>query len=256
VAYYNVESHWSKVAGAIRNRTSGGFTAGDDDPYHRYKRQKFTGRVLSRMDVGGKRVLELGCGPGGNLLDLADRHPEQLIGVDISESMLALARENLAGLEVTLQKTDGQELPLPDRDVDLAYTVTVLQHNVDPAQLDRVIAELCRVTRDRIVLAEDIGNVTDPPAGATYVARPVEAYSTAFRTHGFRLVSVAPLGLRCSRFVRRAVGRLFIRGHSEGEPIGTVARILLKASTPITAVLDRVVPDNADLTVMEFARCR
>ena len=256
MAYYNVESHWSKVAGEICNRTSGGLIAGDDDPYHRYKRQKFIRRVLSEMDVGGKRVLELGCGPGGNLLELAYRHPQHLIGVDIAESMLALARKNLVGLEVTLRKTDGRELPLLDQDVDLAFTVTVLQHNVDPDQLNRVLDELCRVTRERIVLAEDIGNVTDPPTGATYVARPLEAYSTAFEAHGFRLVSVAPLGLRCSRFVRRIVGWLFIRDHSEGEPIGKVARTLLQASMPITAVLDCLVPDNGDLMVMEFARCR
>jgi SAM-dependent methyltransferase len=253
-AYYNVESHWSKVAGEISNRTSGGFIAGDDDPFHRYKREKFEHRVLSRLDVAGKQVLELGCGPGGNLLALVQRRPKQLVGVDISESMLTLARDNLAGHEVTLKKTDGRQIPLPDHSVDLAYTVTVLQHNVDPTQLDAVVSELCRVARDRIVLAEDIGNVTDPPPGATYVTRPVESYRAAFAEQGFKLVSVTPLGLRCSRFVRRVVGKVLLRGHSEGEPITGVAAFLLKASLPITIAMDRVISDRGDLTVLELTR--
>jgi ubiquinone/menaquinone biosynthesis C-methylase UbiE len=142
------------------------FVAGDDG-----LGAGFLSMQLSRLDVAGQQLLELGCGPGGNLLALVQRRPKQLVGVDISESMLTLARDNLAGHEVTLKKTDGRQIPLPNHSVDLAYTVTVLQHNVDPTQLDAVVSELWRVARDRIVVAEDIGNVTDPPPEATYVTR-------------------------------------------------------------------------------------
>jgi SAM-dependent methyltransferase len=250
--HYDVESYWSQIAGEIRNRTSGEFVAGDDDPFHRYKRDKFVRRFLPRIDVTGKRVLEVGPGPGGNLKALADHKPRQLIGIDISESMLTLATENLRGSEVELKKTDGHHLPLPDASVDIAYTVTVLQHNVDEAQLGNMVAELCRVTTDQVILFEDIGSTTTPSAGATYAARPVESYRRVFAERGFCLVACEHLGLRCSRFTRKIIGKLFLRRHHEGEPIGRLATFLLNASLPVAGWLDRGVPDNGDLTMMMF----
>jgi len=62
---YHVESYWSRVADEIRKRGPGNYVAGDDDPYYRYKRSKFLQRFLSALDVAGRTVLELGCGPGG-----------------------------------------------------------------------------------------------------------------------------------------------------------------------------------------------
>ncbi len=59
--------------------------AGDDNPYLRMKRKKFLGRFLDAKDFRSKIVLEVGCGPGGNLLRIAQRSsPKKLIGVDIS----------------------------------------------------------------------------------------------------------------------------------------------------------------------------
>ena len=109
---YDIESYWSGVAVEIRRRGTGNCVAGDDDPYYRYKRNKFLRRFLAALDVTGQRVLELGCGPGGNLLELARRAPASLVGIDISASMLALAGQNLEGCSVELKKTDGQRLPL------------------------------------------------------------------------------------------------------------------------------------------------
>jgi S-adenosylmethionine-diacylgycerolhomoserine-N-methlytransferase len=52
-----------------------------------------------------KRILEIGCGTGRNLAKLARRYPDaQLTGVDLSDSMLAIARRKTAvfGSRVTL----------------------------------------------------------------------------------------------------------------------------------------------------------
>ena len=162
-------------------------TVTDDDPYYRYKRDKLLRRFLATLDVAGQRVLELGCGPGGNLLEGARRAPASLVGIDISASMLALARKNLEGCAVELKKTDGRRLPLEDQTIDLALTVTVLQHNVDPAGLRRVIAELCRVSAGRIVIMEDTGDMISAPKGSSWIMRPVGVYEAEFERHGFHL---------------------------------------------------------------------
>jgi 2-polyprenyl-3-methyl-5-hydroxy-6-metoxy-1,4-benzoquinol methylase len=43
-------------------------------------------------DVAGRRVLDLGCGAGQLARHLAERGAAEVIGVDLSEKMLALAR--------------------------------------------------------------------------------------------------------------------------------------------------------------------
>ena len=98
-----------------------------------------------------------------------------------------LGRKNLEGCAVELKKTDGRRLPLEDQTIDLALTVTVLQHNVDPAGLRRVIAELCRVSAGRIVIMEDTGDMISAPKGSSWIMRPVGVYEAEFERHGFHL---------------------------------------------------------------------
>jgi S-adenosylmethionine-diacylgycerolhomoserine-N-methlytransferase len=63
------------------------------------------------------RILEIGCGTGRNLVALARRFPgAQLTGVDISDSMLAIARDKTAALGPRvnlLQRAYGPALDAP-----------------------------------------------------------------------------------------------------------------------------------------------
>lgn len=253
--HYDIESYWSRVANEIGRRESGTLVAGDDDPYYRYKRRKFLRRFLATLDVAGQRVLELGCGPGGNLLELVQRGPASLTGIDISSSMLSLARRTVQGLPVELKKTDGEHLPLEDLSVDTAFTVTVLQHNVDPVGLGRVIAELCRVTGLRIVLFEDTGVAVTASEGSAAISRPVETYRAEFERNGFRLESTTYLKTRLSRWAHEIVRRLLVpANHREGEPLGAPIRAILAPALAITRLLDDVIPEKGDLTRIVFIR--
>jgi len=254
---YNVEAYWSRVAEEIRRRGPGNYVAGNDDAFYRYKRAKFLRRFLSTLDVARSTVLELGCGPGGNLLELNRRSPVALIGVDISTSMLDLAAQTLAKatVPVQLKKTDGQHIPLEDQTSDIAFTVTVLQHNVDAAMLSRLISELCRVTIRQIVIMEDTGTTLSVGSDAPCMARPVDAYRDEFARHGFRLRSATYLNLRVSRRVHEALwGRLVPSTHREGQPFAFAYRSLLMSALAVTRHLDDVWPETQDLTKMVFAR--
>ena len=136
--------------------------------------------------------------------------------------MLDLARQTMEGAQVELKKTDGHRLPLEDRSIDLAYTATVLQHNVDPAGLTRVIAEAGCVTAERIVIMEDTGTTLTASEGSTGIARPIDAYRTEFARHGFRLESATYLNLCYSRRAHEAIRRCCVPAtHREGEPLGS-----------------------------------
>jgi ubiquinone/menaquinone biosynthesis C-methylase UbiE len=252
---YDVGAYWSRVAAQISQRGPANVVAGDDDPYYRYKRRQFLRRFLQPLNVQGRRVLELGCGPGGNLRELAAQHPATLIGCDISTSMLALAKQAISGLAVPVQltHTDGQALPLPDRSVDLAVTVTVLQHDTDGAMWEQMIAELCRVTAQEVVVMEDTAPTVR--GGPSWLARPVAAYRTAFAGHGFQLAGAIPLNLRASRWVHERLRRALIRpDHREGEPLGRVYRAMLAVALLVTRWMDKASPDTETLTQMRFRR--
>lgn len=108
------------------------------------------------------RILDAGCGTGEISSRLAALFPgATVLGVDIIEGHLALARARHAALEPRLrfEARNIFELGLPDRTYDLVVCRHVLQA-VPHAR--RVIAELARVTRPggRLhLIAEDYGMI-------------------------------------------------------------------------------------------------
>jgi SAM-dependent methyltransferase len=207
-------------------------------------------RFLAPLPVAGKTVLELGCGPGGNLEYLSANGPRQLIGVDISSSMLGLARERL-GDKVTLLKTDGITLPLPDDSLDLAYTVTVLQHNVEDSHMRSMVAELARVSRGVIVLIEDVVGSKHPAIrGESWVARRLSDYEEAARAVGLRLQSAAVLQTKISRWGYVRLRRLFPAA-AEGAQSSRLFRALVAGWVLTAQCFDDFFVD-AEVTQMVF----
>jgi S-adenosylmethionine-diacylgycerolhomoserine-N-methlytransferase len=86
------------------------------------------GRVEILDDIAAAttptRILEVGCGTGKNLVNLARRFPKaEITGVDLSESMLELARSKMAAL--------GERVRLVHRAYDAPLT--------DPPTFDLVL---------------------------------------------------------------------------------------------------------------------
>jgi len=98
----------------------------------------------------GERVLEVGCGSGVVLRDVAARVGPggRAVGVDPSRWLLDAARHLLRGhplrRRIALRAGDGARLPFPDGRFDATLAVTVLLHVADPLA---VVREMARVTR-------------------------------------------------------------------------------------------------------------
>ena len=77
--------------------------------------------ALERVPGAPARILDVGTGTGAGALRLARRFPEaEVVGVDLSEEMLARARTNTpGGLRVTYARADASALPFPDASFDL-----------------------------------------------------------------------------------------------------------------------------------------
>ncbi len=72
---YEPREYWSNVAEDIGRRADGTAVASVDSPFYRYKREQFVERFLRSIPARGRSVLEVGCGPGGNLRELARLEP-------------------------------------------------------------------------------------------------------------------------------------------------------------------------------------
>ncbi len=251
---HNPEAYWTRVADEIGKRGQN-FLAGDDNPYNRYKRSKFLRKFLDTIEFEFKTVLEIGCGPGGNLKHIATHHkPTKLLGVDISERMLEVAKQNLAEL-AELSKTDGSRLPYDDQSIDISLTVTVLQHNTDELRLKGLVQEICRVTRGTILCMEDIGSSETIGSTGDWVGRRIGVYESIFREYGFRLVESKFLNTKISRMWFEWIYRHFIgKKHHEGEPMGVFSKALMGLPLPLTKLLDGIFPEQRNLAKMVFTR--
>jgi ubiquinone/menaquinone biosynthesis C-methylase UbiE len=102
----------------------------------------------------GERIVDVGCGPGYYVAELAEEvGPEgAVVGVDPSAPMLAVAAERCEGLANTsFEEGSAGELPVADASFDAAVSVQVMEYVPDvPAAL----ADIRRVLRPggRVVL--------------------------------------------------------------------------------------------------------
>jgi arsenite methyltransferase len=94
----------------------------------------------------GGIVLDVGCGPASVTASLARATgPSGLVlGLDLSEAMLARAVRTETGPQIGFLHADAQRLPLRDATVDAVVSMAVLQLIPEPAA---ALAEMTRVLR-------------------------------------------------------------------------------------------------------------
>ena len=94
-------------------------------------------------DFSGKAVLDLGCGYGWHCLYAAEHGAKAVHGVDLSERMLATAREKVrqAGWEdrITLEKTAMEDYAYPAEAWDVVLSSLALHYVPDFAQICRQV---------------------------------------------------------------------------------------------------------------------
>src|SRR5206468_1121195 len=153
----------------------------------------------------GEIVLDLGSGGGIDVLLSARRvgPTGKAYGLDMTEEMLALARENQrkAGVEnVEFLKGEIEQIPLPDNSVDVIISNCVINLSSDK---DQVLAEAFRVLKPggrfavsdvvtRGSVPEEVRNSMLLWVGCIAGALEEGEYSSKLRAAGFTEVDVEP----------------------------------------------------------------
>jgi ubiquinone/menaquinone biosynthesis C-methylase UbiE len=131
------------------------------------QRQRATLRLLRQQGITslrGKRILEVGCGSGGVLLEFLGYGAEAdaLVGIDLLPDRLSDGKRRLPGLNFAC--ADGQRLPFPAGQFDLVLQYTAFSSVLDAQIKANMAAEMLRVLRpDGCILWYDFWlNPTNP----------------------------------------------------------------------------------------------
>ena len=200
--------------------------------------------------LAGRRILDVGTGTGRAAIALA-KAGAIVTGVDASRDMLAVAerRAREEGVTVTFAPGDAHRLDVPDRSFDAVVCLRVLMHTPG---WRASLAELCRVSADRLVL--DYPSLYSAAAIQAAVRRvthrfnrSVEAYrvfapsavARALASAGFEIAGehrqfVLPIALH--KAVNSAAWTERIEGAFER------AGVMRRLGSPVTVLARRVTP--------------
>jgi SAM-dependent methyltransferase len=117
----------------------------DDLDHYHFEKLHHLLRLVDFDGYRGRKVLEVGCGAGVDLVRFA-RGGADVTGVDLAQSAVDLARANFQqqGLAGEFRVADAERLPFPDNAFDLVYAHGVVQYTANPA---RLVAECHRVLK-------------------------------------------------------------------------------------------------------------
>ena len=184
--------------------------------------------ALAQLNIG-ETVLDLGSGGGIDVLLSARRvgPTGKAYGLDMTDEMLALARENQrkAGVEnVEFLKGDIENIPLPDNSVDVIISNCVINLSVDK---DRVLREAYRVLKPggRFAVSDVVTRGQVPPqvresmllwVGCIAGALEESDYSNKLANAGFESIEIEP-----TRIYNIEDARQFLSG--EGIDVDAIA---------------------------------
>ncbi len=181
----------------------------------------------------GETVLDLGSGAGADVLISARRVGlgGKVIGIDMTDEMLELARANAAEAGITnveFRKGYLEQLPLPDESVDVVISNCVINLSGDKP---RVLAEAARVLRPggRFAVSDVIADPDRDQATRLDIAAWTGCIAGALTEAEFRgalgAAGLSDVEIRETHRVHERAAAAIIR--AEGQAVGPASRGLI-----------------------------
>ena len=181
--------HYSYTHYANRDVAEGFDALRFGGPIGRYLLEIQERLLVAALDPhAGRRILDVGTGTGRAAIGLA-KAGATVVGIDASEEMLAVARRRAAdaGVRAEFMAGDAHALAFPDASFDAAVSLRVLMHTPDWA---RCVAEVCRVTRWRVVLDfPALGSLAALQSGARRLGQSLGRQTERYRVLAERVIA-------------------------------------------------------------------
>lgn len=119
------------------------------------------------LDLSNKKILDAGCGSGFFIKEIIKSfEPKELIGIDISEKMLKLAKKRLKyASNITLKQSSVINTGLKPSSIDYIFSIVVLDYVED---VDKVFLEFKRILKKN---GEAYVTVRHPVRNLSYLAK-------------------------------------------------------------------------------------
>lgn len=98
----------------------------------------------------GDAILEGGCGKG-QIVKALESRGFKIVGIDFAESTIDIINEVAPELEIV--RGDLREMPFEDKLFDVYMSFGVIEHFTDQKEVEKIIAEAKRVTKDRVFIS-------------------------------------------------------------------------------------------------------
>ena len=119
--------------------------AWEENPFGRYYgierylaiNKKLDNLFKGLLGKGNKKILEIGCAKGKQLIYFSKEFGYEVCGIDYSEKGVALAKQNLkiAGVEGTILCEDIFQTSFKEKSFDIVYSMGLIEHFEDPADI-------------------------------------------------------------------------------------------------------------------------
>jgi SAM-dependent methyltransferase len=162
--------------------------------------------------IRGKTVLDFGCGAGTEAIEMAERGAHRVIGVDLNEELLEVARQEARLHGVADRCTFARETT---EHVDLIISLDAFEHFADPDAILRAFAE--RLAPDGAALISFGPTWYHPLGGHLFSVFPwahllfsesaLIRWRTLYRDDGARSIAETGLNRMTIRRFRRLVER-------------------------------------------------
>ena len=182
-------------------------------------------------DIAGKVVIDFGCGTGHDAVEMAGRGASKVIGVDIQERFLAMARTHAAAAGVDDRCVFETT---PSEAADVIVSVDAFEHFDDPAAILRTMRTMLKPTGRVLVsfgptwyhpLGGHLFSVF-PWAHLVFTEKALIRWRSDFKTDGatrFHEVAGGLNGMTIRRFERLVAESPFQLASFEAVPIRKLA---------------------------------
>lgn len=110
------------------------------------KKYGYLNKYINYSSLSGKRVLDIGCGYGNTLVEIAKENAI-VTGVDVSDLAVEMSKKNLEfrNLNAEIVREDGENLKYKDNSFDFIFAISTVSYTPNP---QRMIQEIHRMLKE------------------------------------------------------------------------------------------------------------
>ncbi len=148
---------------------------------------------FAAAQVTGKRVLNVGCGPGYAEAILGRYRPTSITSIDRDAALVARLTKAPPAIDVplTYQCADASDLPVGIGDFDVIIAFEIIEHLSDPIAFMKSLARATSPTGTRLILST--------PNATHYSKHPTRPFQNPYHVHEFEFGELQALAGSCLR---------------------------------------------------------